>query len=53
VPAVDLNCDLGEGFGDWRMGDDGAMLRVVSTVNVACGFHAGDPQIMAETFAAA
>jgi 5-oxoprolinase (ATP-hydrolysing) subunit A len=46
VPAVDLNCDLGEGFGDWRMGDDGAMLRVVSTVNVACGFHA-------ETFAAA
>ena len=53
MPAVDLNCDLGEGFGDWRMGDDGAMLGIVSTVNVACGFHAGDPQIMAETFAAA
>ena len=53
MPTIDLNCDLGEGFGDWRMGDDGAMLRIVSTVNVACGFHAGDPQIMAETFAAA
>jgi len=53
VPTIDLNCDLGEGFGDWRMGDDGAMLSIVSTVNVACGFHAGDPQIMAETFAAA
>ncbi len=53
MPTIDLNCDLGEGFGDWRMGDDSAMLGVVSTVNVACGFHAGDPQIMAETFAAA
>jgi UPF0271 protein len=53
MPAIDLNCDLGEGFGDWRMGDDGAMLGIVSSVNVACGFHAGDPQIMAETFAAA
>ena len=53
MPTIDLNCDLGEGFGDWRMGDDGAMLSIVSTVNVACGFHAGDPQIMAETFAAA
>jgi 5-oxoprolinase (ATP-hydrolysing) subunit A len=53
MPTIDLNCDLGEGFGDWRMGDDAAMLGVVSTVNVACGFHAGDPQIMAETFAAA
>jgi len=53
MPVVDLNCDLGEGFGDWRMGDDAAMLGIVSTVNVACGFHAGDPQIMADTFAAA
>ncbi len=53
MPTIDLNCDLGEGFGDWRMGDDGAMLAIVSSVNVACGFHAGDPQIMAETFAAA
>jgi len=53
VPIIDLNCDLGEGFGDWKMGDDAAMLGIVSTVNVACGFHAGDPQIMADTFAMA
>jgi UPF0271 protein len=53
VPTIDLNCDLGEGFGDWKMGDDAAMLAIVSTVNVACGFHAGDPQIMADTFAQA
>ena len=53
MATVDLNCDLGEGYGDWRMGDDAAMLQVVTSVNVACGFHAGDPQIMAATFAAA
>lgn len=53
MPTIDLNCDLGEGFGDWKMGDDAAMLGIVSTVNVACGFHAGDPQIMADTFAQA
>lgn len=44
--AVDLNCDLGEGFGVWRLGDDDALLEVVSSANVACGFHAGDPSIM-------
>jgi UPF0271 protein len=53
MATVDLNCDLGEGYGDWRMGDDASMLRIVTSVNVACGFHAGDPQIMAGTFAAA
>lgn len=46
---IDLNADLGEGFGPWRMGDDEALLRVVSSANVACGFHAGDPLIMART----
>lgn len=46
--CIDLNCDLGEGFGPWSMGDDAAMLDIVSSVNVACGFHAGDPDIMAE-----
>ncbi|WP_395666922.1 LamB/YcsF family protein [Methylocella sp.] len=51
--AVDLNCDCGEGFGPYALGDDAAMLDVVSSASVACGFHAGDPQIMAETFAAA
>jgi UPF0271 protein len=50
---IDLNADLGEGFGPWRMGDDAAMLDVVTSANVACGFHAGDPEIMARTFAGA
>jgi UPF0271 protein len=43
---VDLNADLGEGFGAWSMGDDAALLDVVTSANVACGFHAGDPSIM-------
>jgi len=51
--SVDLNSDLAEGFGAWRMGDDEAILRVVSSANVACGMHAGDPDIMARTFARA
>ncbi len=51
--SVDLNCDCGEGFGAYRIGDDNAMLDIVTSVNVACGFHAGDPEIMATTFKAA
>ena len=51
--TVDLNCDCGEGFGAWQMGDDRAMLDIVTSANVACGFHAGDPDIMAATFALA
>jgi UPF0271 protein len=43
VVAVDLNADLGEGFGVWRLGDDDAMLGIVTSANIACGFHAGDP----------
>ncbi|CPR11143.1 LamB/YcsF family protein [Mycobacterium bohemicum DSM 44277] len=43
MPAIDLNADLGEGFGVWRLGDDDAMLGIVTSANVACGFHAGDP----------
>jgi len=46
---IDLNADLGEGFGVWRLGDDDALLDVVSSANVACGFHAGDPSIMRRT----
>jgi 5-oxoprolinase (ATP-hydrolysing) subunit A len=46
VRAIDLNADLGEGFGVWRLGDDDALLEVVSSANVACGFHAGDPVTM-------
>ena len=42
-PAIDLNADLGESYGRWTLGDDEAMLDVVTSANVACGFHAGDP----------
>ncbi len=44
--AIDLNSDLGEGFGIWTLGDDTALLEVVTSANVACGFHAGDPTIL-------
>ncbi|MWV57276.1 LamB/YcsF family protein [Rathayibacter sp. VKM Ac-2754] len=44
--TVDLNADLGEGFGVWELGDDEAILGVVSSASIACGFHAGDPSIM-------
>ncbi len=46
---IDLNADLGEGFGPWRMGEDEALMDVVSSANIACGFHAGDPLIMDRT----
>lgn len=51
--TVDLNADLGEGFGAWSMGDDAALLDIVTSANVACGFHAGDPSIMRRTCALA
>ncbi len=43
MAGVDLNADLGESFGVWRLGDDDAMLGIATSANVACGFHAGDP----------
>ncbi|MBC9246691.1 LamB/YcsF family protein [Paracoccus sp. 11-3] len=43
MTTIDLNSDLGEGYGAWKMGDDTAMLEIVSSANIACGFHAGDP----------
>ncbi|HMG50602.1 MAG TPA: 5-oxoprolinase subunit PxpA, partial [Inquilinus sp.] len=49
MASVDLNCDMGEGFGAWEMGDDAAMLEIVTSANVACGFHAGDPTVMRRT----
>lgn len=49
---IDLVADLGEGYGDWRMGDDEALLGIISSANLACGFHAGDPTIMDATVAA-
>jgi UPF0271 protein len=50
---VDLNCDLGESFGPWPMGQDAAMLGLVTSANIACGFHGGDPDIMRDTAALA
>jgi UPF0271 protein len=50
---IDLNSDLGESFGAWTMGDDAAMLGIVSSANVACGFHAGDPAGILQTLRAA
>ena len=46
---VDLNADMGEGFGPWKMGDDAGLLNVVTSANIACGAHAGDPDVMAAT----
>jgi 5-oxoprolinase (ATP-hydrolysing) subunit A len=50
---IDLNSDLGEGLGSWSMGDDEALLSIVTSANVACGFHAGDPPIMRQVTARA
>ena len=49
MDRIDLNCDMGEGYGRWSLGDDAAMLDIVTSANIACGFHAGDPNIMVET----
>ncbi|MBS9716066.1 LamB/YcsF family protein [Pseudohalocynthiibacter aestuariivivens] len=46
---IDLNADMGESFGDWVMGNDPALLDTVTSANIACGFHAGDPDVMAKT----
>ena len=51
--TVDLNADMGEGFGPWTMGDDAGLLPVITSANIACGFHASDPDVMAATMAAA
>jgi len=49
VPRIDLNADVGEGFGAWTMGADAELLALVTSANVACGFHAGDPAVMDRT----
>jgi 5-oxoprolinase (ATP-hydrolysing) subunit A len=49
MPTIDLNCDCGESFGPWQLGDDPAVLRHVSSANIACGAHAGDPDVMRRT----
>ncbi len=53
MTVVDLNADLGESFGRWTLGDDAAMLELVTSANVACGFHAGDPTTLWEVCRAA
>jgi UPF0271 protein len=50
---VDLNCDMGESYGAWRLGDDTALLAHVTSANIACGYHAGDPATMQRTVASA
>ncbi len=47
--SIDINCDLGESFGRWELGDDAVMLDLVTSANIACGFHAGDPLVMFDT----
>jgi len=49
MTRVDLNADMGESFGAWVMGNDAALLDIVTSANIACGFHAGDPDVMAAT----
>tara|TARA_R110002096_G_scaffold291969_6_gene486196 strand:- start:4245 stop:5018 length:774 start_codon:yes stop_codon:yes gene_type:complete len=51
--TIDLNADMGESFGPWPMGQDAALLKLVTSANIACGFHAGDPDVMAATMAQA
>jgi UPF0271 protein len=51
--SIDLNADMGEGFGAWQMGDDAALMPHITSANVACGFHAGDPATIAATVALA
>ncbi|MFC9334274.1 LamB/YcsF family protein [Arthrobacter sp. NPDC057009] len=53
MQTIDLNSDVGESFGRWELGDDAAMFRSVSSANVACGFHAGDPSVLRATCASA
>ena len=53
VAYVDLNSDLGESFGQYKIGEDEEMMKIISSANVACGFHGGDPQVMHETLSQA
>ena len=53
MQSVDLNCDMGESFGAWQMGQDLLLMDYISSVNIACGFHAGDASVMRQTVEAA
>ena len=49
LSSIDINCDMGESFGNWQMGNDAGMMPLITTANVACGFHASDPVTMINT----
>jgi UPF0271 protein len=49
MPTIDLNCDMGESFGAWKMGNDAELMNFATSVNIACGFHAGDPSTIRKT----
>ena len=49
MATIDLNCDLGESFGRWSLGQDGEVMQSITSANVACGYHAGDPDVMRRT----
>ncbi len=49
MTRIDLNCDMGESFGAWRLGDDQGLMRTITSANIACGAHAGDPDVMRRT----
>jgi 5-oxoprolinase (ATP-hydrolysing) subunit A len=51
--SIDINCDMGESFGAWSIGDDEALMDYVTSINIACGFHGGDPSVMRKTVEAA
>ncbi|SSW67030.1 hypothetical protein AVE30378_02402 [Achromobacter veterisilvae] len=53
MPSIDINCDMGESFGPWVMGQDLELFSHVTSANIACGFHAGDPDVMLKTVRAA
>src|SRR5687768_12051743 len=53
MASIDLNCDMGESFGAFTIGDDEALMAFVSSVNIACGFHGGDPSVIRKTVSAA
>jgi len=49
VKKIEINCDMGEGFGKWKMGPDEELMKYIDVANIACGFHAGDPSLMLKT----
>ena len=53
MPSMDINADLGESFGNWVLGEDEALMPLITTANIACGYHGGDPLVMGRTAALA